>query len=97
MINAGDIHLADLNDEKRHRVLVVSVARFAAVSRRVLVAPHVPGDPDEVPFPWRVEVDGAVYAIDLLRSVSRDRLLKRVGRAPADAMVLVRRAVRNIT
>ncbi len=97
MIHAGDIHLADLNEEKRHRVLVVSNARFNAVSRRVLVAPHVPGAADEVPFPWRFEVDGAVYAIDLLRSLPADRLLKRVDRAPADAMVLVRQALRNIT
>lgn len=97
MIHAGDIHLADLNDEKRHRVLVVSSARFNAVSGRVLAAPQVPGAADAVPFPWRVEVDGAVYAIDLLRSLPADRLLKRVDRAPADAMLLVGRALRNIT
>jgi mRNA-degrading endonuclease toxin of MazEF toxin-antitoxin module len=97
MINAGDIHLADLNDEVRRRVLVVSNARFNSMSNRVLVAPEIAVDPDEVPFPWMVKVDDATYSIDLLRSLPTDRLRHRTDRAPATAMASVRRALLNIT
>jgi mRNA-degrading endonuclease toxin of MazEF toxin-antitoxin module len=97
VIDAGDIHLADLNEERRRHVLVVSTGRFNHLSGRVLVAPEIIGDPDEVPFPWRVRVDDAVYAVDLLRSLRSDRLLDRTHRAPATAMDAVRRALLNIT
>lgn len=97
MSDAGDIHLADLNEERRRRVLVLSSRRFAQLSDRVLVAPEVLGAPDEVPFPWRIEVDGVVFAVDLLRSLSADRLLERAGRAPADAVRRARQALHAIT
>jgi mRNA-degrading endonuclease toxin of MazEF toxin-antitoxin module len=97
VINAGDIHLADLNEERRRRVLVISNGRFHSVSGRALVAPEVIGEPDEVPFPWRVEVDNGVYAVDLMRSLPVERLLDRIDRAPAVAMAVVRRALLNIT
>ena len=97
MIDAGDVHLADLNEERRRQVLVVSNRRFHQLSGRVLVAPETLGDPDVVPFPWRVEVDGAVFAVDLMRSMATERLLDRTGRAPAEAMRAVRRAIVNIT
>lgn len=97
MTDAGNVHLADLNEERRRHVLVVSNRRFNELSGRVLVAPEVAGDPDEVPFPWRVEVAGAVFAVDLLRSLSADRLLDRTALAPAPAMAAVRRALLHIT
>ncbi len=97
MINAGDIFLADLNEALRRRVLVISTERFHRVSGRALVAPEVFGEPDEVPFPWRVPVEGAVYAVDLARSLPIDRLLERTDRATAAAMTIVRRALLNIT
>lgn len=97
MTDAGDVHLADLNEERRRHVLVVSNRRFNQISDRVLVAPEITGGNDEVPFPWRVEVDGAVFAVDLLRSLPADRLLDQTGRAPATAMRSVRQAVLNIT
>ncbi len=97
MINAGDIHLANLHEEGRRRVLVISNDRFHHVSGRVLVAPEVHGEPDEVPFPWRVPVDDGVYAVDLVRSLPADRLLDRIDRASAAAMTVVRRALLNIT
>jgi mRNA-degrading endonuclease toxin of MazEF toxin-antitoxin module len=97
VIDAGDIHLADLHEERRRRVLVISNERFHRVSGRVLVAPEIPGPPDEVPFPWRIQVDDAVYAVDMVRGLPVDRLLDRTDRAPADAMALVRRALLNIT
>ena len=97
MTEAGDIHLADLNDERRWQVLVVSSRRFNAASGRVLVAPEVSSVPGEVLAPWRISIDGSVYALDLLRSLPTERLLDRLGRAPASAMSLVQRAVANIT
>ena len=81
MIEAGDIHLADLNQERRLPVLVVSSGKFTRLSGRAIVAPAIPGEPDEVPFPWRIEAEGHVFAIDLVRSIPAERLLDRVGRA----------------
>ncbi|HMQ25367.1 MAG TPA: hypothetical protein PKA98_05225, partial [Acidimicrobiales bacterium] len=75
----------------------LSSHRFARLSHRVLVAPEVFGAPDDVPFPWRIEVDGAVFAVDLLRSLSADHLLEQTGRAPADAVRRARQALHAIT
>jgi mRNA-degrading endonuclease toxin of MazEF toxin-antitoxin module len=44
-----------------------------------------------------VQIDDAVYAVDLMRSLAADRLLDRIDRAPAAAMAEVRRALLNIT
>ena len=41
MIEAGDIHFADLNEEVRRRVLVVSNARFNSLAGRAMVAPEI--------------------------------------------------------
>ena len=97
MIDVGDVRLADVNDERRWRVLVVSTARFHRTAGRALVAPEVPGEPDEVPFPWRVAVGDGGYGVDLLRSLPLDRVLDLVERAPAAAMASVRRTIANIT
>jgi mRNA-degrading endonuclease toxin of MazEF toxin-antitoxin module len=92
----GDICLADLNEERRRHVLVLSVGRFERVSERVIVAPQVFEQPEEVPLPWRIEVDGMVFAVDLLRSMPLTRVLDRVGRAPQSAMARAAIAVHHI-
>ena len=97
MISSGDIHIADLNEERGRRVLVISIDRFHRASGRVLVAPEIVGEPDEVPFPWRIEVDEVVYAVDLLRSLPIDRLRERVDRAPSGAMTRAHQVLANIT
>lgn len=98
MIQSGDIYRADLNDEVRVRVLVVSTERFHRISGRSLVVPEVFGESaDPVDYPWRVQVDDAVFAIDLIRSVAIDNLLERLDRAPAKAMQNVRRTLLAIT
>lgn len=97
MTDAGDVHLADLNQERRRHVLVVSNRRFNRTSDRVLVAPEITSAPDGVEFPWRVEVDGTIFAVDLMRSLPAERLLERTNRASADAMRQVRRALLQIT
>lgn len=97
MIAVGDIQLADLSHEQRIAVLVVSTDRFTRMSGRAIVAPAIAGDPDEVPFPWRIEAEGHVFAIDLLRSISADRLLERVGRVSPTVAASVRRVIQHIT
>ena len=100
MIFAGDVYLADVNDERRLRVLVISNDRFTIVSGRVLVAPEIAVEPGEVLFPWRVvvgDLDTAAYAIDLARSLPSGRLLDRVDRVPAATMAAVRRVLLTIT
>ncbi len=77
-------------------MLVVSNSRFTRLSGRVIVAPAVPGEPDEVPFPWRIEAEGHVFAIDLLRSIPADRLRKRVGRVTPSVAAAVERVTRHI-
>jgi mRNA-degrading endonuclease toxin of MazEF toxin-antitoxin module len=96
MINAGDIHLADLNEEKRRRVLVLSNSRFEKATARVLVAPEIETQPDDVLFPWQIRVGPATYAVDLMRSMPTSRLLRRVDRATPAAMSAVRRVLSNI-
>ena len=97
MIDAGDIFLADLNEDVRRHVLVISTERFHRLSGRALVAAELFGEPDEVPFPWRVPIEDRVYAVDLMRSLPLDRLVERTDRATAATMTVVRRALLNIT
>ena len=97
MIQAGDIVLADLRDETRHRVLVTSDSRFHRLAGRAVVVPEISTDPDEILPPWRIEIETSVFAVDLLRSIPLDRLLETVGRAPAAPFDQVRRAIRHIT
>ena len=96
MIEAGDIHLADVGQEQRLRVLVMSSSKFTRLSGRVIIAPSVPGEPDEVPFPWRIDAEGHVFAIDLLRSIPTERLLERVGRVSPNVAASVQRVTRHI-
>ena len=97
MIEAGEIYLADLNEKQRRLVLVISTSSFHQRSARALVAPQLLGAPEHVLLPWRVQVDGVEYGVDLMRSITVDRLLERVDRAPASVHNAVRRAVRSIT
>jgi mRNA-degrading endonuclease toxin of MazEF toxin-antitoxin module len=96
VIEAGDIHLADVDQEARLAVLVVSNSRFTRLSGRVIVAPAIPGEPDEVPFPWRIDAEGHVFAVDLLRSIPADRLLERIGRVTPSMAAAVQRVTRHI-
>jgi mRNA-degrading endonuclease toxin of MazEF toxin-antitoxin module len=96
MIESGDIHLADLHQQHRIPVLVMSAGKFTRLSGRAIVAPAVPGEPDNVPFPWRIEAEGHVFAIDLLRSIPTDRLLERVGRVTPAVAASVQRVSRHI-
>ena len=50
----------------------------------------------EMPFPWRIDAEGHVFAIDLLRSIPTDRLLERVGRVSPSVAASVQRVTRHI-
>ena len=97
MIHAGDIHPADLRDERRWVVLVLSNDRFHRMSERVLVAPAIDVDGDEVLPPWYIRIDGDMFALDLLRSIPAARLLQRAGRASSVDRERAQRALRLIT
>ena len=97
MSEPGDIYVADLSDEQRHRVMVASTSRFSQLSGRVLVVPEIVSPPDEVSFPWRIETDDGVFAVDLMLTVPSERLLEHVGRTNAAATSRMRRAIRQIS
>ena len=97
MSEPGDIYVADLSDERRHRVMVASTSRFSQLSGRVLVVPEIVSPPDEVPFPWRIETDEGVFAVDLMLTVASERLLEHTGRVNAAAASRMRRAIRQIS
>ena len=97
MTEQGSIHLADLNEERRRRVLIVSSTRFHRAASRVIVIPEVVGPPDAVPFPWRIECDNVVFAVDFMRTLPADRLLDCVGQVTPRALAQIRSAIRELT
>jgi mRNA-degrading endonuclease toxin of MazEF toxin-antitoxin module len=97
VISFGDIHLADLNEERRRRVLVISNGRFEKLTGRVVVAPEMESGPEEVLFPWQIRVGSATFAVDHLRSMPTSRLLRRVDRATPEAVSAVKRVLANIS
>lgn len=96
-MDVGDIYLADLHEERTRRVVVISAGRFTSLSGRAVVVPELSGTPDEVPDPWRVRIDDGIFAVDRVRSISADRLVDHLGRAPSGAVTQLRRALRAIT
>jgi mRNA-degrading endonuclease toxin of MazEF toxin-antitoxin module len=96
VIEVGDIHLVDVNQVQRCHGLVVSNGRFHRLSGRVVIAPAVPGETDEVPFPWRIGAEGTVFAIDLLRSIPAERVLERVGRVTPSVAATVQPVTHHI-
>lgn len=96
-MDVGDLYLADLGEERRRQVMVASSNQFTARSNRVVVVPELGGPPDEIPDPWRIVVDTRTFAVDFLTSLTSDRLLERLDRAPTEAVLRMRRAVRAIT
>lgn len=89
--SAGDICLADANDERRRRVLVLSDTRFHRAANRAIVAPSivtVAGDES----PWRPG-DEERFAVDFLTTLPLDRLLERLGRVDAATLRSAQRAL----
>ncbi len=97
-MDTGDIYLADLGRETPTRVLVLSNRDFHRRSARAIVAPEWGSRDVAVPFPWVVDGDdGMSFAVDRVRSVTAERLLRPAGRAPYRTTWLARRALLAIT
>ncbi len=97
MIEAGEIWLADLRGARRRRVLVLSDPRWIRATGRVLVAPEMPIEPEEVRVPWRLPLGNATFAVDHARTVSEARLLERVEQTPRHLLAAARRAARQMS
>lgn len=97
MIEQGDIWLAELGDEIRRAVFIVSDARFHQGSARAFVAPLLEMREDAVLRPWRLRHGRQVIALDFLRSVELTRLLERIDAVPVATIRRAQRLVRAIT
>ena len=76
--------------------MVVSDQRFHTLSGRAVVVPVLDAVPD-VLYPWHLEVPGgAVLGVQLVSSISADRLLERIDVVPPDVLLRARRVVRLI-
>ena len=86
-ISRGDVHLVRLDPtlgseiRKTRRCLVVSPDDLNQHLRTVIVAPMATGGQD---YPWRVacrfQKRTGFVALDQLRTLDRERLVKRLGR-----------------
>jgi mRNA-degrading endonuclease toxin of MazEF toxin-antitoxin module len=91
----GEIWTADLSDEVRRPVLVVSDRRLHQSARRAFVAPVVSERPSR--HPWFVDIgDGRCIALQHLRSVHVDRLLAVDHRLDVVAFGRIRVALRQL-
>jgi mRNA-degrading endonuclease toxin of MazEF toxin-antitoxin module len=93
------LYLADVGEDRRRRVLVVSGPRFGATAQRAVVVPEIGFDPDLPLSPWRVPFEEtAALAVDRLTTVPTDVLHHQVGQLPISETQQVRRLlVRALT
>lgn len=93
------LYLADVGEDRRRRVLVVSGPRFGATTGRAVVVPEIGFDPDLPLSPWRVPFEEtAALAVDRLTTVPKDVLHHQVGQLPISETQQVRRLiVRGLT
>ena len=96
-MDTGDVYLADLGEESRRHVLVLSSSQFHRRSTRVIVAPEFRGARVEEVPPWRIPVGELVFAVDHIRTVEADLLVDDRGAAPFQAVARARRALLAIT
>jgi mRNA-degrading endonuclease toxin of MazEF toxin-antitoxin module len=91
--SAGEIWLADRDDERRRVVFVISDDRFQRLAERAVVAPVL----DEIPEPrrpWQITFAAdRVIAVNQLAILPVERLLERVGEANHETLRRVRHAV----
>jgi mRNA-degrading endonuclease toxin of MazEF toxin-antitoxin module len=95
VIDAGDVVLADVRAERRTEVLVLSTARFHRLAERAVVAPRLEFVPAER-FPWWVDTELGVFAVDRMATIPIARLLDPVGRVTSAQLDQAHRAVRAI-
>jgi mRNA interferase MazF len=92
-MSRGDVHLVRLDPtlgseiQKTRPCLIVSPDELNAHLRTVIVAPLTTGGR---PYPWRIrcrfQQRSGFVVLDQLRTVDRDRLVKRLGTLPAQTV-----------
>jgi hypothetical protein len=88
------LYLADVGEERRRRVLVVSGPRFGATAGRAVVVPEIGFDPNLPLSPWRVPFEeSAALAVDRLTTVPTDVLHHQVDQLSISQAQQVRRLV----
>ena len=91
----GEVWIADLGEEIRRRVLVLSDARLHQIANRAVVAPMSTKVPDSAP--WFVDAGDDEYAnVHLIRSVPVARLLERARVIDHRAMVEIRSVITHL-
>ena len=95
-VTRGDVHLARLNPtlgseiRKTRPCLVISPDELNQHLRTVIIAPMTTGGHA---YPWRLacrfQNRSGFVALDQLRTVDRERLIKRLGRLSSGAMTEV--------
>jgi len=91
----GEVWIADLGEEIRRRVLVLSDARLHQIANRAVVAPMSTKVPDSAP--WFVDAGDDEYAnVHLIRSVPVARLLERARVIDHRAMVEIRSVLTHL-
>jgi mRNA-degrading endonuclease toxin of MazEF toxin-antitoxin module len=93
---AGEFWLADRGEGSRRVVFVISDTRFHRLAERAVIAPVLDEMP-AVPRPWHVRLEGRAIAVNLVSTISTDRLLERVERAGFETLRRVRHALAQIT
>jgi len=72
----GSVWVADLGDEARTSVMVLSQSRFNGVGISVVVAPAVIGELGRTPPTWIDDGEGTLYAVEHLVTTPAERLLE---------------------
>ncbi|MDA0203050.1 MAG: type II toxin-antitoxin system PemK/MazF family toxin [Actinomycetota bacterium] len=91
----GEVWIADLGEEIRRRVLVLSDARLHQIANRAVVAPMSTKVPDSAP--WFVDAGDDEYAnVHLIRSIPVARLLERARVIDHRAMVEIRSVLTHL-
>lgn len=72
----GSVWVADLGDETRTSVMVLSQSRFNRIGTTVVVAPAVVGELARTPPTWIDGGSGTLYAVEHMVATPAERLLE---------------------
>lgn len=102
-VHRGEVHLVHLDPTRGSEIrktrpcLVVSPDELNQYLRTAIVAPMTTGGHE---YPWRVpcrfQRRTGFVALDQLRTVDTDRLLKRLGHLPPDTISVVLRGLQEM-
>lgn len=92
MIEAGDVHLADVGTDTRRHVVVLTSAKFHRLTGRAIVAPLAPTVALDADDPFVVDAESETVHVAFLRSTPLERLLDRTDRLSNAALRNVHRA-----